>query len=293
LNAHRPILHGVAFLAIAVGCFAALDTTTKVVSAAVPLLMTLWVRYVFQTVATAVALFPSQRARLFRTRRPLLQVVRGLMLLISSALAFLSLHFMPVGEFTAIVLLTPLLMTLLAATSLGERVSWLRWALLLGGFAGAMLVLRPGAMQFTWAAFLPLALVGTNAAYQLMTSVLAREEDIGTTQFYGGFVGAVVTSLLLPLAWQDVSGLLWSLLMLLGVFGTLGHYLLTLAYRHAPVAVLTPYLYLQIAFATIAGWLVFSHVPDRWSFIGIAVIGVCGAAGTWITAAELRRRALS
>lgn len=283
------MLHGVAFLAIAVGCFAALDTTTKVVSAAVPLIMALWVRYLFQAVATTFILYPRVGGLLFRTRRPLLQAARGLMLLTSSGLAFLSLHFMPVGEFTAIVLLTPLLMTLLAATSLGERVSWLRWSLLAGGFAGAMLVLRPGAMEFTWAALLPLTLVATNAAYQLMTSVLAREEDVGTTQFYGGFIGAVVTTLLLPFAWQGISGLHLLLLMLLGAFGTIGHYLLTLAYRHAPVAVLTPYLYLQIGFGTIGGWLVFSHVPDRWSFIGIAVIAVCGAAGTWRTAHELRQ----
>lgn len=281
-------LHGVMFVAAAVGCFAALDTTIKFVSEAVPLAMALWIRYLFQAVSTTLALLPVRGWTLARTARPALQFMRGILLLLSSALGFFSLRYLPVGEFTAIVLLTPLFATLLASGSLGERVSILRWSLVIGGFVGAMIVIRPGAQYFSWAILLPVALVAINAGYHVLTSALAKTDDAGTMQFYTGWVGAGLATMALPFAWQAISWEFWLLLMLAGVFGTLGHFLLIFAYQRAPVAVLTPYLYLQIGFATLGGWLVFSHIPDRWSLVGIAIIAACGAAGTWVTAREGR-----
>ena len=84
------------------------------------------------------------------------------------------------------------------------------------------------------------------------------------------------------------SGQLWALLILMGTAATIGHFLLILAYGNAPATTLTPYLYMQIAFAMFFGWLVFAHLPDRWSVLGIALIAVCGAGGAWLTARERR-----
>lgn len=283
-------LRGVAFIAAAVACFAALDTTAKFVSASVPLIMAVWMRYLFQALVTTLALLPSDGQALYRTRRPAMQCARGILLLLSSVLGFLSLTVMPVGEYTAIVLLTPLLITLLAAASLGERIALPRWGLLAGGFIGALLVIRPGTQAFSWHMLLPLALVLINTGYHLLTSELARVDKVGTMSFYTGWVGAGITTLALPFAWRSIAPAMWLLLALMGVFGTLGHFLLSLAYRHAPVGTLTPYLYAQIGFAALAGWLVFAHVPDRWSLAGIALIAACGVTGTWLTAREGRRR---
>ena len=168
--------------------------------------------------------------------------------------------------------------------------SWLRWLCVGGGFAGAMFVIRPGMDLFQWAMLLPLVLVIANTAFQALTSRMARTEDPGTMHFYTGLVGTVITSAALPLAWQELPWTLWAAIGLMGVLSTTGHFLLIVAYTRTPVAVLTPYLYLQIVFAALGGWFVFSHVPDAWSLAGIALIGVCGVFGTWLTARELLAR---
>lgn len=160
---------------------------------------------------------------------------------------------------------------------------------MVGSFSGAMVVIRPGTDDFQWAMLLPLALVAVNAAFQLLTSRLVQHDDAGTMHFYTGVVATLVATLALPFAWQTPQqAWLWAVLLLLGVFSTLGHYLLILAYGRASPAILTPYLYSQIGFATLAGWLVFSHRPDLWAVTGIAIIAACGVAGTWLTEREHR-----
>lgn len=283
---------GVAFIVLALACFGALDTTTKFASATAPLVMALWLRYMVQAGLTSAVLLPSRGMRLFRTERPGLQFLRGLLLLTCSSIAFLSLRAMQVGEFTAIVMLTPLLLTVIAAAMLRERVSRLRWLCVLGGFAGAMMVIRPGMGLFQLAMLLPLVLVIANTAFQALTSRMARTEDPATMHFYTGLVGLVLTSAALPLVWRALPWTTWAAMSLMGVFSTLGHFLLIMAYTRTPVAVLTPYLYLQIAFATLGGWIVFAHVPDAWSLAGIALVAVSGVFGTWLTGREILARRL-
>jgi len=282
-------LTGIALLIVAVACFAVLDTTTKVVSLSVPLVMALWFRYAFQAVATTVTMLPVRGRAMLRTAHPRFQCLRGVLLLTSSALAFFSLKYMPVGEFTAVVMITPLVMTLLASLTLGERVSPLRWALVAGGFLGTLVIIRPGDEGFNWALLLPIGLVASNAWFQILTSRMVRTEDPVTMQFYTGWVGTLIASAALPLFWKDLDSTgLWMGLVFMGVLGTVGHFLMILAYTKAPVSALTPFLYAQIAFAMIGGWLVFSHMPDQWSVLGMALIACCGAAGAWLTVRESR-----
>ena len=243
-----------------------LDTTTKFVSASVPLLMALWFRYAFQAIATTVVVLPLRGVSVLRTRHPKFQCLRGVLLLASSLFAFASLRYMPVGEFTAIVMIAPLAITVLAATVLKEKVSPLRWALVAGGFVGTLVIIRPGGEAFSWASLLPLGLVVTNAWFQVLTSKLARTEDPLTMHLYTGWVGTLIASFALPFVWTALPvWWLWACLCFMGLMATVGHFFLILAYQRAPAATLTPYLYAQIAFAMLGGWLVFSHVPDGWA----------------------------
>ena len=285
----QAALAGIALAIAACACFSALDTTTKYVSASVPLLMALWFRYAFQALATTAVVLPLRGLSALRTLHPKFQCLRGLLLLASSLFAFASLKYMPVGEFTAIVMITPLVITLLAATVLKEKVSGLRWLLVAGGFAGTVVIIRPGNEAFSWASMLPLGLVASNGWFQVLTSKLARTEDPYTMQLYTGWTGTLVASLALPFVWASLPHWgLWLALCLMGLMGTVGHMLLILAYKRAPAATLTPYLYSQIGFAMIGGWLVFAHLPDGWSLAGMALIALCGAAGAWLTVRESR-----
>lgn len=200
---------------------------------------------------------------------------------------------MPVGEFTAIMMLAPLCVTAWSAGFHGDRVSVWRWALLAGGLAGALAVIRSQsagadghAPLSGWALALPVALVAANTAFQLLTSRLARTESPSTTHFYTGLTGFMGTSVLVPLFWQALPPSTWGLMGLAAVLSSSGHFLLILAYGRARPSVVTPFLYFQLAFATLAGAVFFRYLPDATAIGGIVLIGACGAVGTWLAARD-------
>lgn len=280
-------LAGIALTVAAVACFAVLDTTTKYVGASVPLLMALWFRYAFQAVATSVVVLPLRGLSVLRTAHPKFHLLRGLLLLSASVFAFFSLRYMPVGEFTAIVMIVPLVITLLAATVLGERVSALRWSLVVGGFAGTLMIIRPWHDNFDWASLLPIGVVLCSSGFQVLTSQLAKTEDPVTMHLYTGWVGTLLASLALPFVWVALpSWSLWGWLVVMGCAASIGHFMLIVAYKRTQASTLTPYLYAQVGFAMLGGWLAFSHVPDRWALLGIAMIALCGALGAWLAVRE-------
>ena len=282
-------LQGIGFAVLATACFATLDTTTRHVSAGLSVMVALWFRYAIQALITTVVVWPGRGRRVLRTEHPRFQLARGLLLFACSILAFLSLKYMPVGEFTAISLLAPLVITLLATWMLKEKIRPLRWLLVVGGFLGTMVIIRPGSQHFDWTVILPLMLVGTNSGFQLLTSKMAKTEDPITTHFYTGWIGTGMATLLLPFVWEmPADWTVWLQLLIMGVLASIGHFLLILAYGRTPAATLTPYMYTQIGFAVLGGWLVFNHLPDQWTFVGMGLVALCGALGAWLTVRENR-----
>ncbi len=287
--AHQRPLAGIAFLIAAVACFAVLDTTVKYVSAVVSVLLAVWFRYLFQAVLVSAVMLPLRGRSLLRTAHPRFQALRGALLLLVSILSFFSVSLMPVAEFTAIIMISPLMVTLLAAVFLKEKVGLLRWLLVMGGFGGALLIVRPGGELLGWASLLPLLLVVSYASFQILTSKMARTEDAMTMHFYTGWVGALIMSLIAPLIWQAIpDARTLALLCLIGLMGTVGHFLLIQAFARAPASTLSPYLYAQIGFAVLTGWVVFGHMPGPIEFAGMGLIALCGATAGWLTARQNR-----
>jgi drug/metabolite transporter (DMT)-like permease len=282
-------LQGIGLVVLALACFATLDTTTRHISTSISLLVALWFRYAIQAVITTVVVWPGRGRRVFLTRHPKFQLARGLLLFACSILAFYSLKYMPVGEFTAIALLAPLVITVFAAWKLKEKIRPLRWTLLVGGFMGTLVIIRPGTHHFDWTVILPLMLVLTNSAFQLLTSQMTKTEDPITMHFYTGWIGTILASFVLPFVWEmPADWTVWLQLLIMGVLASIGHFLLILAYGRAPAATLTPYMYAQIAFGVVGGWVVFNHLPDEWTFMGMGLIALCGALGAWLTVHENR-----
>jgi drug/metabolite transporter (DMT)-like permease len=278
-------LTGIACVVAAGICFAVLDTITKGVVQVVPILMALWVRYLIQAIVTTVALAPRHGARLWRSQSRGLQLLRGALLVVTTMLAYLSLRYIPVGEFTAIVMVTPLAVTVLSVLLFKERVVPLQWLFVLGGFAGTLVIVRPGGQDFGWAVLFPLGTMACHSAFQLLTSRLARVDNAATTHFFSGWTGAFLVSLALPLIWTTVdSPWLWLMMGLMGLLAATGHFLLAQSYQHAPASTLMPYLYCQVGFAVLAGWLAFAHLPDAWTLAGIGLIALCGTGSAWFTA---------
>ena len=299
---HAHPLQGVLLILLAAACFASLDSTARGLSQpdgrwGVPVLLILTLRYTVQAVVMAVALAPRGRAG-FASAHPKFQWLRGGLLLATSFCSFFAVRFMPVPEYTAINMLTPLLVTVLAATVLREQVSRLRWALVVGGCAGALVVIRPGSGTFGWVVALPLLGAVAYASFQVLTSRLAGAESPYTTHFWTGFVGSVVLWPILGLAAasQGLDATLallhrlpasaWPVMLACGLFGTVGHLFLILALGKARTATLMPFVYVQIGFAALIAWVAFDHLPDHWAWVGMAVIAACGAASA---ALNLRR----
>ena len=261
---------------VALLCFTALDTSSKLAASTTPVVMALWMRYLIQTLGTLVATWPKRRT-LFETRRLDLQIWRVVLAVSCGGIGFLGLRYMPVGEYTAIGTLTPMVLTIAAAWQFKEMVSKHTWACLACGLIGTLFVLRPGLGVFRTEALLPLLLVVVNAGYQLLTSRIAKFDRPSTIHFYSGAGGLLLMTVLLPFCWQPLPSQAWIFLCLAGASGAAGHFLMVVAFSRQSVASLAPYLYLQISFAAAAGWLVFGHLPDFWALAGMAIIGASGA----------------
>lgn len=287
LGPQQPLI-GIAFVIGAASCFATMDTAVRYIGAYFSVALVLWTRYgLHAAIMTLWIVLSKQRS--FRSANPMFQIARGALLAFSSAMAFAALRRMPVAEFTAIVMLTPVVATLVARLWLKERISPLRWTLVFGGFVGALIVIRPGSGIVGWAALLPLAAAFSNAAFQIMTSRYAPHEDPFTTNFYTGATGmAIATPILLASVADPIDtllaapGLQVGALMGVAALGTTGHLLLILALGKAPASTLMPFQYVQLAVAALAGYLVFGVVPDALGWVGMAVIGICGAASAWL-----------
>jgi len=250
---------GIAMIVGAATCFALMDTMISVIGFFVVIAVVLWLRYAIHALVMAVWI-AIDHGKTYRSANPRFQLLRGLLLVSASAMAFTALRHMPVAEFTATVMLTPLLATLMAWLLLRERVSLPRWALVGLGFAGALVMMRPGSGLFGWAALLPLATALCNASFQILTSRFAAREDPFTTNFYTGVTGVAMATLLLFASGADVTNSLqvmrtehMLMLLVIGVLGTAGHLLLIMAFGKAPASTLMPFQYTQIGVAALGG----------------------------------------
>ena len=215
--------------------------------------------------------------------------VRGLCLALASLTMGLALRLMPVGETVAIVYLSPFAVMLLAIPLLGERVGAAGWTGAAMGFLGVLLIVRPGGGLDPLGVAFALVNAGFATAYHLLTRYLARSESTIALLYQTALVGSVFFCLM---ALGSLDGLAvgpadLAMMVLLGAFATLGHFLFTAAYREAPASLLAPVNYLHLFWAGGLGWLIFGHLPDGWSLAGMALVCASGAlVAMWAYAAK-------
>lgn len=274
---------GIAMMLAALFCFALLDATSKHLSQTFSVPLLVWARYTFHLLLMVVFLAPSRRSRLLATQRPVLQVVRALLLIGVTGFAMAAFRIMPLAETTAILFVTPLFVALLAGPLLGETVGRLRWAAVGAGFVGMLLIARPGGALITEGIVLCLTAAACYALYQIQTRQLSSTEDTVTMVFYTALVGTVTMSLALPWIWGGPTPTLLEAAMIasLGIYGGTGHFLLIGAFRRATASTLSPFLYVQLIWATLLGWLVYDALPDTASFAGMAIIAGSGILLAW------------
>ena len=276
----RRVLAGIGLAVAASVSFALLDATVKLlIEQGYPAPLAAWARYAFHVVVMAVLLAPQRGMALLSTRRPGLQVIRGLCLGLSSIFFFGALAVLPQAEATALIATAPILVTVVAVRWMRERAPRGTWIALAASFAGVLLIVRPGGGLFGPAALLPLMAAVFAAGYALATRRLAGVDDSVSTLFIGGVVATLMLSGLVPLFWVTPSA--WwhvALAMLCGLIGAGAHLLLVRAYERANASTLAPFTYAHTVAALGTGWLVFGTFPDRLALVGMALIVATGVA---------------
>jgi len=270
----RRRLQAIALMCGACALFSCLDAAGKYLVGSMDPLEIVWARYTSAFLVAFLVSNPLTRPGLLTTRRPGLQIGRSALLLGSTAFNFFALRYLQLDQALAITFSTPFFVTLLSGLILGEWAGWRRWTAIGVGFAGVLLVARPlSPSGLHPAALLSLAGALCYAVYNISTRVLARTDSNHTTLFYSNLVGTLAMLPVLPFVWRAPESPLAAVLMIMtGVLGSLGHYLLIAAHRLATASVLAPFIYVQLIWATAWGYLVFGDVPDRWTLGGAAIV---------------------
>jgi len=287
-NTHRPLL-GVLLILASCLTLASHDGLSKHLTQLYPVFLVIWARYLAQTTLMFTLFTPRMGRRVFHTLRPRLQVCRGLSLVCVSMLFISGLSYIPLAEATAVIFLTPLLVTI-ASALLGERVTRSQWLAVGCGLIGVMIIVRPGGALFTPAILLPFGAALSFTVYQLITRRLAATDHPVTSNFITSLVGSLVMSVLVIFNWQTPSLHDALLMAALGAMAMSGHLLLTNAFRFASAAALAPFTYSQIIFAGVVGLIAFGHTPDTGAIAGMAIIIASGLVMAWVQGRQPRPR---
>ena len=269
---------GIALHVCGLWILSSLDASGKLlVLAGVPVLMVSWFRYVGHVLLMAVFVLPRRGRSLLHTHSLPRQLQRGVLMIATTLLFFHVLSLVPLAEGTAMNFMAPLLVIMLAPWLLGERPRWHRWAGVIVGFIGMLVVVRPGGQLSSEGAIWGVVTAATFALFQISTRRVAADDPL-TSNFYGGLLGAIVLTALLPFFWRslDLSPWQWALLVSTGLTGFVGHWLQITAYSKTSATLLAPFNYLQIVSATTLGWLVFGQLPDATTAAGMALICCAG-----------------
>ena len=274
---HQP-LRGILLCVSALFLFACLDTTTKYLSAQYNVPLIVAVRYIVHLLLMVAILAPREGRQLVQTTRTGLVLVRAACLAAASLFLGLAVQRMPIAETTAILFVAPILVVLIAGPLLHEKIGVVGWTAAILGFSGVLLIVRPGSGLDPLGTVFGLCVAVVAAAYQLLSRLLASTERTITLLFYTALVGSILFGLGLPWFWrgQAPSPLQTVLFLSMGVTGGVGHLLFTSAYRHAPASLLAPITYSQLLWAGLLGWIVFGHVPDRITLVGMCIVAISG-----------------
>ena len=273
----RNRLVGIGLVSLAYLLFTLLDGSAKWLVGTMPVIMVVWLRFVMHALISGAVLFPLRGADLIRTRYLRWHLVRALMFVAMTGINFWALQYLQLTVTSSIFFTVPIIIALISTLFLGERLDRARWIAILAGFVGVLVIVRPGSAQFHPAMLASLVNAMLYAIFMLMTRRLAAYESPEKIQYLPA-VGAAV--LLTPFAvagweWPD-TWLEWTVACLLGVFGAVGHYLLALAHRYAPASVIAPFLYQQVVYMALFGYLVFGDVPAPAVWTGAGVVVASG-----------------
>lgn len=262
-----------------------MDAIAKVLGNNMSPMQITWGRFFFQLLFMGAAILLTLDAAALKPAKSLVHAIRGILLAIATTFFFFALLYLPLANAISIFFVQPMILTLLSALLLGERIGWHRKIAVATGFLGALLIIRPGSESFTIASFLPLAAAVFFASYIALTRSVANIDHPLTMQFASAvsaalfmgvtlFIGSFGNLALFQPSLPDIRQ--WGLLASIGIIAAVGHLFVVIAINRAPTSLLAPFSYMEIVSATALGWLIFSDWPDAITWMGIGVIAASG-----------------
>jgi drug/metabolite transporter (DMT)-like permease len=282
----RNRLIGIGLVSLTYLLFALLDGSAKWLVSTLPVIVVVWLRFVTHVVFAGIVLLPLQGMALIKTQHLRWHMLRALMFIAMTGINFWALQYLQLTVTSSIFFSVPIMIALASASVLGEKLDAGRWIAIVAGFAGVLVIVQPFGADFHPAMLASVVNAVLYAAFLLMTRRLAAYDSPETIQYLPALGAAIGLAPFALAAWQAPSGWLeWTVACLLGVLGGVGHYLLALAHRYAPSSVIAPFLYQQVIYMALFGYLVFGDVPPANIIIGATVIV---GAGLYIFVRERR-----
>lgn len=269
-------VRGIGLLITAELLFATMDTLAKYLGQQMPVPMVAWGRYAFH-LGFMLMFFPGRRLLpLLRVRQVKLTLLRGVLLLTATMSFFTAIRYIPLADAVAIGFVAPLFVVALSIPMLGETVGPRRWAAVLIGLVGVIVIVRPGFGDVHWAYGLMIFMAFIFAVFVIVTRMLTRTEETLSILFYAALMGTVGTSLLLPFFWQTPTWEQLGWMAAMGAIGGVSQWLMINAYKVATASTLAPFQYVQITFAAFWGYMVFGDIPDLWVIVGGTIVIASG-----------------
>lgn len=273
---HPRTLTGVVLMLAAMAVLPGIDVIAKLLGqAGMPVAQIVWARMLFGALMALPFALRHQGARGLWPDRPAFHMLRAAMLMLATFCFFSSLKFLPIADALAIFFVQPLVLTALSPVILGERVGPRRWAAVAVGFVGTLIIIRPGLGTMNPGSLLALAAGTCLALYFLMTRRISGSAPAMVTTFYTNLMGTLIASVIAVFVWKSPLPSEWALFVALGLIAGFGHYLITRAYDFAEASLLAPLAYTEMVTSVLLGWWFFGDFPDRWTFIGVAILISC------------------
>ena len=269
----RNRLTGIGLVSLTYLVFALLDGSAKWLVGSMPVIMVVWLRFATHVVVAGAVLFPIKGMALVKTSHWRWHLVRALMFMAMTGINFWALQYLQLTVTSSIFFSVPLIIALASASFLGEKLAPGKWVAIITGFAGVLVIVRPWGADFHPAMLASVVNALLYAVFMMMTRRLAAYDSPETIQYLPAVGATIGLAPFAIAAWETPdSWLEWTVACLMGVLGGLGHYLLALAHRYAPASVIAPFLYQQVVYMALFGYLVFGDVPSRWVWLGAAIV---------------------
>ena len=249
-----------------------MDGMAKHLSTQIHFLEVVWGRYFFMVLISLPLTYFFFRNHLSWPKNINIQIARSIFLFFSTILFFYAISVISLAETLTLAFIAPIIVTLLSAVILKEKVGFRRWSAVIVGFIGALVIIRPGFNEIRLATLAGLGTGISYAFYIISTRKLSSIDSPLLTLIFTGLLGAIIISIIVPFVWMTPTYTQWLLLIGLAAIGTLGHLFLILSLKFAEASKLAPLAYFEIVNNIIIGYYFFGDFPNKWIWLGLVII---------------------